>query len=297
MAQSPNPKGEESTYFIKESGAEAARLVEQERLFAKALGGLFPEQADEGGFLAPLERILDVACGSGEWALEVAHAYPHLQVAGFDIDARMIGYALARAEAGKLDNATFRVMDARQPLEYLDGSFDLVNGRYLVTIPAVAWPSMMQELYRITKPGGVIRVTESENVSVSNSEAFEQLSHMFLQALKQAGMGFSPDGHGEGTTVMLARFLKTVGCQNIQRKPFVIDWSAGTDAHEPIFENLRVAFPLVKPFLIQMGITTAEVFDQVYRQAEIEMMSDAFCALWTFLTVWGYKPLSPAEPA
>jgi len=74
MKSEPN----ENTYFIKDSGAELARLIEQERVFSKALGGWLPEHPDLSTFLAPFERILDVACGSGGWGISLAQAYPHL---------------------------------------------------------------------------------------------------------------------------------------------------------------------------------------------------------------------------
>ncbi|HJT57596.1 MAG TPA: hypothetical protein VJ761_13930, partial [Ktedonobacteraceae bacterium] len=72
MVTTPEPYGlppNESDYFIKDSGAELARLVEQERAFEQALGGLLPEYADEKEFVGRLQRILDLACGSGGWAL------------------------------------------------------------------------------------------------------------------------------------------------------------------------------------------------------------------------------------
>ena len=37
---------------------------------------------------------------------------------------------------------------------------------------------------------------------------------------------------------------------------------------------------LVQPFLIGMGETTQEEADRLYHQAEMEMLSEDFCALW-----------------
>jgi ubiquinone/menaquinone biosynthesis C-methylase UbiE len=286
------PSKSENTYFIHDSAAELARLVEQEHTLARALGGLLPEHPDQSAFLAPFQRVLDAACGSGGWVLELARMYPHLQVMGFDIDARMIAYANTQAHVGGLDNASFQVMDARVPLDYPDNFFDLVNARYLAVIPIEAWPRVMQELFRIARSGGIIRLTENEQYSLTNGPAFEKLSGMFIQALKRAGNISSPDGRTTGLTPMLARFLRDAGCQNIQRRPFVIDWSSGMEAHEAIFQDLRVAIKLLQPFLIKMGVTTPEEADHLYREAEIEMLSDDFCALWYFLTVWGEKPES-----
>ncbi|HBE24765.1 MAG TPA: class I SAM-dependent methyltransferase [Ktedonobacter sp.] len=284
------PGQRESRYFVQDSGVELARLVEQEQAFTRALGGLIPEQLDQDAFLAPFRRVLDVACGSGGWVLSLAQAYPHLEVMGFDIDERMIIYATTQAGVGGLDNASFRVMDLNQPLDYPDNYFDLVSARFMTVIPTEVWPSAERELVRITRPGGIIRHTEAEHYSVTNSPAFETLSGMWLRAFKRSGCTFSPDGRNTGNTPVLRRMLREAGCQNIQIRPWVIDWSAGTPDHEAFFDDLTTLMKLVQPFLIAMGETTQEEADRLYHQAELEMISEDFCALWYLLTVWGEKP-------
>ncbi|HCJ35618.1 MAG TPA: class I SAM-dependent methyltransferase, partial [Ktedonobacter sp.] len=209
------PGQRESRYFVQDSGVELARLVEQEQAFTRALGGLIPEQLDQDAFLAPFRRVLDVACGSGGWVLSLAQAYPHLEVMGFDIDERMIIYATTQAGVGGLDNASFRVMDLNQPLDYPDNYFDLVSARFMTVIPTEVWPSAERELVRITRPGGIIRHTEAEHYSVTNSPAFETLSGMWLRAFKRSGCTFSPDGRNTGNTPVLRRMLREAGCQNI----------------------------------------------------------------------------------
>jgi ubiquinone/menaquinone biosynthesis C-methylase UbiE len=268
-------------------------LVEQERVFTKALGGLLPEHPDLDRFLAPLQRVLDVACGSGAWALSLAQAYPHLQVEGFDIDERMIKYANTQARAGRLENARFRVLNALDPLDYPADSFDVVNVRFMAVLPAAAWPRVMRELVRITRPGGIVRLTEAEAYSLTNSPAFETLSGMFLQAFKRAGHGFSPDGRNSGLTPMLRPLLEQAGCQNVQIRPFVIDWSAGREAHEAIRQDITVFTQLLQPFIVGTGVTTQEEIERLHREADAEMLGEDFCALLYFLTAWGEKPRRP----
>jgi ubiquinone/menaquinone biosynthesis C-methylase UbiE len=301
MATTPEPletAKPKSMYFVEDSGAELARLVEQERAFTKVFGGLLPEHADEAVFVAPFHRVLDVACGSGAWLLEMAQTYPHLEVMGFDIDTRMINYANTQASVGRLDNASFKVMDARKPLDYPDAFFDLVNARWISVIGTAAWPATIREMVRVTRPGGVIRITESEDFSLTTSPAFERLSELFIHAIKLGGIGFSPTGRTGGQTPKLARFLRDAGCQHIQQKAFVIDWSTGTEVHDLLVEDHRALLKLIQPYLIKMGVTTQEEVDQLYHEAEIEMLADDFCALWYLLTVWGEKPsISNAGPS
>jgi ubiquinone/menaquinone biosynthesis C-methylase UbiE len=291
MASTPDSLGSDNTYFIHDSGTELARLVELDRALSKGFGGLFPEHADTSEFLSPFHRVLDVACGSGGWLLELAQRYPHLQVVGIDIDPRMTSYAESLAHAGELDNASFRVMNALEPLDFPDNFFDLVNGRFLTIFPATAWPDLLQELARVTRPGGIIRLTEEEDESVTNSPAFEQLTTIFLQALKQSGKAFSPSGRTIGVTPLLGSFLQKAGCMNIQKKPLVIDWSVGREEHPYVAKVLKLFIKLIQPFLIELEMTTQEELDRLYREMEIELMSDDFCAHWYFLTVWGEKSI------
>ena len=293
MASVPEPLGPaktENSYFIQDSGAELARLVEQERAFQRALGGLLPEQPDEDAFVAPLRHVLDIACGSGGWVLTLAQTYPHLEVRGFDIDGRMIDYANSQAKVGRLENASFRVGDARKPLDYPSDHFDLVNARWMAVIGAAAWPSTVKEMVRILRPGGILRLTESEDFSITNSPAFERWSQLMIEAFKRSGVAFSPSGRTTGQTVMLYRFLRDAGCEHVQHKVFAINWSAGTPDHAAMVEDHLAILKLTQPFLLKLGIATQGEIERLYREAEIQMHLDEFCALWYLYTIWGQKP-------
>ncbi len=291
MTTASGSENRDNKYFITDSEAELARLVEQERVISKALGGLLPEHADQAAFVAPMQRVLDVACGSGGWVLNMAQTYPHLQVMGFDIDANMISYATTQAQVGKLEHASFRVMNALDPLDYPDNFFDLVNARYLTVIGRSAWPQVMQELFRITRPGGFIRVTEIENISVTTSPALERMMVIFLQTCRLGGLTFSPTGRSTGVPPMLPYFLRKAGCQNIQKHASIVDWSAGTEVHVAAAQDHMIFFQLAQPFMVGMGATTEEELKQLYQDIEIELRAEDFCAFWTFFTVWGQKPL------
>ena len=82
-------------------------------LLTKLLGGLLPPELQ----LATTARVLDVACGAGNWALDLAFARPALCVVGVDWDAALIGHARASARVQRLANAHFTVL----PLVLPDG--------------------------------------------------------------------------------------------------------------------------------------------------------------------------------
>lgn len=287
----PDSTQRENPYFMDpESGAEMTRLISLDRMITKCLGGLFPEHS--AADLAAVRRVLDIACGPGGWAQEVAYAYPKKEVVGIDISQSMISYARTQAQVQRLDNAHFRVMDATKPLDFPDRSFDLVNARLIGFFPKSIWMPLIHECWRITRPGGIIRLTEMEMgiCGITNSAAVERLNALTMQAFYLTGHGFSPDGRHVGTTPLLGRFLRDAGYQNVQQWAHVLDYSVGAEAHEEFCQGNMVGFKLIQPFLLQTKVTTQEELDPLYEQALVDMRSSDFCGLAYYLTAWGKKP-------
>lgn len=287
MATTGDPSGSDAVYFNDpESAAEMARLLAQDRLITAGMGGLFSERFD----LAGINRLLDVACGPGGWALQVALRYPEIGVVGVDISRMMIDYANAQARQQGLDNASFRVMDIQQALDFPAASFDLVNARFINFLPAPAWPRLMQEFGRITRSGGVIRLTESEWWYYSSSPALETLNSLLIRALKQQADSFSQSGRFTGVLPMLGRFLREAGCVNVSYMPHVIDYSFGSQAHEGFRHDAAAVFKLFQPFLVRTGVATQAEVDQLYEQMQADLQQEDFRGLMFPLTAWGDKP-------
>ena len=151
MGMPINPSENQRTYFVNpEEAEETARLLLQDRLVTKEMGGVFPENVDPSRF----QLVLDLACGPGGWACDVARLYPQMDVIGVDVSEKMMRYAQAHAQAQRLDNASFQVMDVIKPLAFPDDAFDFINARLLSSfMPVAIWPSFVQECIRITRPG------------------------------------------------------------------------------------------------------------------------------------------------
>lgn len=289
MMSTPSEQSQnESSYIIDaESAAEMARLVSQDQLTTKSMGGVLPEQTDLSG----IHRVLDIACGPGGWVLDVAFEHPDIQVVGIDISQTMVEYARVRSKVQKLENASFQVMNALKPLDFPDASFDLVNARTIAgfMLPA-SWPVLLQECMRITRPGGIIRLTETDDFGTSNSPALDKMTRMALRAGQLAGRTFNPEGRNAAVTPMLGRFLRKAGCKNIKKRAHVIDYSSGEEAHDGVYRDLMVALQLLQPFLTKIGFISQEELEQLYQQVLTELVSNDFCALWYLLTAWGQKP-------
>jgi len=287
MSNSDSSSQQESTYVIDaESGAEMARLINQERLVTRIMGGVFPENLD----LSNVSRILDIGCGPGGWVLDVAFEYPQKEVVGIDISQQMIEYARAHARAQGLDNVSFQGMNVLEKLAFPDASFDLVNARFINPFMLKeSWPVLMKEVSRILRPGGTLLLTDTE-WSISNSPAFETLGAIITRSAVISGRSFSPDGRHFCITPMLGRFLRDAGFVDIQKKAHALEFSAGTEEYGETYQDLMIAFQLVEPFLVMLKMTTPEDYQALYQQVLAEMMQDSFCAIGYFLTVWGSKP-------
>lgn len=277
---------DKGTYILGDTGAEMARLIEQDRHFTTAMKGLFPERPD----LSSLHSVLDVACGPGGWVLEVAQEYPHIQVTGIDISVQMIEYGAAQAQASGLDNASFQAMDATQPLEFADETFDMVNARFMVGfLPTSAWPRVIAEFLRITKRGGIIRLTESE-WGGTTSASYEQSLSYTIQAMQRVGQSFSPDGRHVTITPLIRRFLQKAGCQNVAQMTHAVEFSTGTPLHLEVYRDLWIAQKLLQPFHVGVGVATQPEVDQLYERIPMEMLADDFAGILFLLTAWGEKP-------
>lgn len=197
-----------------------------------------------------------------------------------------------RARSQGLENVSFGTMDATQPFDFSDATFDLVNGRFLIGfLTKAAWPALIQEGQRVLRPGGVLRLTETDWLGPTNSPAFERLQALSAEmyARLPGERSFSPDHRTYGITPMLTGFLREAGFVDIRYKAHAIDFSAGTEAWADVYTNAEVVFQLIRTPLIQLGLTTAQDVDHLFQQMQGEARLASFRGMWYFLTAWGKK--------
>jgi ubiquinone/menaquinone biosynthesis C-methylase UbiE len=289
MSDRPNLSSDSSDqggYIIDaENAAEMARLMLLEQVLTQAMGGTLPEQTDASHF----SQVLDIGCAGGGWLLDVAKQYPQVHGVGIDISQLMIEYATSLAESQDLPTLQFRVMDATQPLDFPDSTFDLVNGRILMGfLSTQQWPKLLRECHRITKPGGIVRITEAE-WSFTNSAALDKLVGFCALGLYQAGHSFSPHGRTWGTTSVLPLLLRRAGYGAIGQRVHLVDYSAGTDLHEINAQQLIVLYKQLQPFHLQMQLASQEELDSLQEQLEADLQKEDFCGIDYYHTVWGRK--------
>lgn len=104
-------------------------------------------------------RILDVATGTGDLALELAAAIPGAQIVGVDLSEGMISVGREKiARAGLTDRITLRAADCLA-LPFADGEFDALTVAYGVRNFADI-PAGLREMHRVVRPGGTVCIVE-----------------------------------------------------------------------------------------------------------------------------------------
>jgi len=100
-------------------------------------------------------KLLDLACGSGAFLVDLKAAFPRAQVLGLDLSAAYLG------EAGRRSGAE-RVQGLAERLPFADGSLDGIACVYLFhELPPKIRPLVAAEIARVLKPGGVLAFADS----------------------------------------------------------------------------------------------------------------------------------------
>jgi ubiquinone/menaquinone biosynthesis C-methylase UbiE len=104
----------------------------------------------EAAGIGPGERILDLACGTGELERRVARDHPEAEIVGVDLAGSMV--ARARTKVGDRSNVRFEAADVHD-LPFPPDSFDAVvcaNTFHYFTRPEI----VLREAARVLRPGG-----------------------------------------------------------------------------------------------------------------------------------------------
>ena len=282
-----NNEPDTNNYVIDaESPTEMARLIQLDRMITNGMGGPLTDIPQR-----LMHDILDIACGPGGWVLDVAFSFPYVEVAGIDISRTMIDYANARARTQRLHNASFGVMDITQPIDFPDTAFDLVNTRFLIgVLSQEKWAPFLTECFRLVKPGGILRLTETQDYGRTNSRAYEDFLALTSEALYRAGYGFAVDGRTFDMTHMLPSLLRDAGFQDIHITAHALNISAGTDVWPDFYQNGEISFQMITPLLLKTGVTDQATLDALFPRIVGDLRRESFRGMWHYTTVWGIKP-------
>lgn len=102
-------------------------------------------------------RVLDVATGTGDLAIDIARRHPDSTVVGVDPSAQMI--AVGDKKVARLDGRVELRLGDAQALDFPDASFDAVTIAFGIrNVPDRA--AGLREMARVCKPGGRVAILE-----------------------------------------------------------------------------------------------------------------------------------------
>ncbi len=129
-------------------------------------------------------RVLDVATGTGNLALEIARTFPVMQVTGIDFSSGMLAQARKKAAKEGIQNAEFIEMDMHE-ITLPDNHFDAAVCAFGVFFAE----DMVRQLRHISKkviPGGKIII------SCFYEDSFQPLVEIFSRRLEKYGIEKPP---------------------------------------------------------------------------------------------------------
>lgn len=245
-------------------------------------------QAFNGNFLAPVVNpaaILDVGTGTGRWAREVATVFPSANVLGLDLNAPPVDeHAEAGGEEMRPPNYGFVPGNILEGLPFADASFDFVHMRLLVlALPHDRWPFVVNELIRVTRPGGWV-----ESVEVIADErggpAVDQIMGWVGAMLQRRSIDIA-DGSRVGA-LMQAQGLVNVSSRRVEVPIGVHGGRVGRLMATDILNGMQA---LRGPMEAQ-GIATAAEFDRVFAEAKRAMDSPRVRCVAPFYVACGQRP-------
>jgi ubiquinone/menaquinone biosynthesis C-methylase UbiE len=112
-------------------------------------------------------RLLDVACGTGNALRQLAAAHPDVQYYGVDLSPAYI--RTARKRLAHVPELALSVENGEH-LPFADASFDIATSVYLFhELPRNARRNVIAELHRVVRPGGLVVLEDSAQLSESRA--------------------------------------------------------------------------------------------------------------------------------
>ncbi|MGA8663820.1 MAG: ubiquinone/menaquinone biosynthesis methyltransferase [Thermoplasmata archaeon] len=124
----------------------------------------------------PIRRALDLGCGTGDLARQVARRYPEAHVVGADFTQPMLANAQRRNRRAREGSRVALARANALALPFADGSFDLVTNAF-VARNLSDLPRAFREIRRVLRPGGLFLTLE---ITEPTSPTFGSLFHAYF---------------------------------------------------------------------------------------------------------------------
>jgi ubiquinone/menaquinone biosynthesis C-methylase UbiE len=245
-----------------------------------------------GNYAAPIRQptsILDVGTGTGRWAKEMAVNFPHANVVGVDLNPppdEETSSPGAVSDELRPPNYAFVPGNILEGLSFPDSSFDFVHQRALLAaVPHGQWSQVARELARVTRASGWVEsleVTELEH----GGPAITQLVDWLRKVLARRGVDFADGGK-------VADALREAGLTHVTTRTLQMPCgSTGGRIGKMLEADWFSLFNATQGFMVALGLTTAEQFEEVSAHARAEFASARLHCYMPVYIAYGQRPSS-----
>ncbi|MDY6781356.1 MAG: class I SAM-dependent methyltransferase [Cyanobacteriota bacterium] len=190
--------------------------------------------------------LLEIGCGVGAVLGEIGQAFPGISLAGIDIQEEQVKYTISYLNKLNLENVDVRVGDAAY-LPWKDGTFDAIFAIWVLEHLSNQ-EAVLQETYRVLKPGGFIRLNETDYKTLliwPSSSDYDYLQDAFCQLFYYSG------GHPH-IGRRLEPLLSSNGFCDIQVNPIGFYYSACSNECQDLREFVNYVSSFIEPTIQQM---------------------------------------------
>lgn len=273
-------------YWQETAASEVARVFFGHPYMMEALGSLLPAAVD----LRNVRKVLDVGCGKGEWARRLAKANPHIHIIGIDTSLCLIEEAVQQAARDGLRSLSFYQFGTAQALDFPGESFDVVHVHSLASFISTAmWSRILDEMLRLLKAGAWINIVDYEHGTTS-SLAFNKLAAMGMAGVRALGGSLAPSSPTLGAAARLYGFLVDAGLVDVSYSVHAVDF--GVNSHpgtRAFLDDFVVDMLNFKPFILQLGLTDSQTFDDLLAQTKHDFYQPDSCGYAYLISAVGRK--------
>ncbi|HEY7834070.1 MAG TPA: class I SAM-dependent methyltransferase [Ktedonobacterales bacterium] len=218
-----------------------------------------------GNYAAPLANprdILDVGCGTGRWPFEMAQQFPRANVVGLDLAPPPADDGAAHDT--RPANYTFVAGNILEGLPFGDAAFDFTHQRMLTgAIPEDRWQGVVNELARVTRPGGWVELLEAGSAK-GGGPALEALNEWGITAAARRGITIN-------MSQRIGEFLLGAGLAQVTFREVPIPLGKYGGRLGTMMEaNYFSALENIRPLILAQGLTDSDTHAETLRKARQE---------------------------
>lgn len=164
-------------------------------------------------------RILDFGTGTGNWAFEMAEAFPHAEIVGTDLSPIQPVWCPP--------NCRFFIDDVESEWTYLPHeAFDYIHGRVMAGSIS-DWDRLLSQIYDHLKPGGWVELQEYE-CSVWSDDGTHQRVEAFHEWARKVNDASIQFGKPVNVADVLPQKIRDAGFVDVTDDVYKVSLSNGT---------------------------------------------------------------------